>query len=245
MAAAVKGISCERHHSQQSALTCCTALQPCLSAAATGNLQSTCMQPSRHPVPCPRHDSPEGGSVGCAELHPSSLLTQLLCMLSRACHWLCPHPFYCRPAHTPVLPGSGASFTLAGPLLRMWLPQPSPKGWGESALVWSWWEPPVFLRHPNTLVLTKRGGYRQHRHYLHVACREQLEQNKHSSSLLPAPAPGHQPQGAQGALAMHTTVPACAVPSHCREVPGFVLLCPPSQGARRSYRDVQKFCLLP
>lgn len=112
--------------------------------------------------------------------------------------------------------------------------------------MWSWWEPSVLWRHPSVLVLTKRGGYRQHRHYLRVAGREQLEQNRQSSSsFLPAPPLGHQARRAQGALAVHTAVPACAVPSHCREVPGFVLLCPPSQGARRSYRDVQKFCLLP
>lgn len=100
--------------------------------------------------------------------------------------------------------------------------------------MWSWWEPPVLLRHPGALVLTKQGGYRQHRHYLRVARREQLEQNKQSSSssLLPAPPLGHQPRRAQAALAMHTTVPACAVPSHRREVPGFVLLCPPLPGGQ-------------
>lgn len=136
---------------------------------------------------------------------------------------------------------------LAGPLLRMWLPWLSPKGWGVPTPVWSWWEPPVLLRHPNPLVLTKWGGYGQHRRYLDPSSQGAAgaEQAQHSSSLLPAPPLGHQPRGARRALAMHTTVPACAVPSHCREVPGFVLLCPPSQGARRSYRDVQKFCLLP
>lgn len=51
--------------------------------------------------------------------------------------------------------------------------------------------------------------------------------------------------GAQRALAKRGAVPGCAVASHCLEVPEFVLLCSPSQGARRSYRDVQKFCLLP
>lgn len=61
--------------------------------------------------------------------------------------------------------------------------------------MWSWWEPPVLLRHPKAPVLTKRGGYRQHRHYLHAAARrEQLEQDKISSSLLPTPPLGHQPQ---------------------------------------------------
>lgn len=74
---------------------------------------------------------------------------------------------------------------------------------------------------------------------------ERLGQTGHSAGLVPTQPPGHQRRGAQSALAKRGAVPGCAVPSHCLEVPGFVLLCSPSQGARRSYRDAQKFCLLP
>lgn len=198
------------------------------------------MQPSSNPAPCPRHGS-GGWLCGLCRApspfpaDPATLHAQLSLPLAL------PTPLTL-PAQTPVLPGSGASFTLplVGPLLTKCQPWPSPKGWGVPTQVWGWWEPPVLL------VLTKQGGSRQHRHYLHApARREQLEQNKHSSSSFlhlhwvsshgehrePWPCtPRSQP-----ALS-----PATA--ARCR---GFVLLCPPSQGARRSHRDVQKFCLLP
>lgn len=167
-------------------------------------------------------------------------------MLSRACHWLCPHPLHHRPAQTPVLPCSGPSFTLAGPLLRMWLPQPSLKGRGRASSGVELVGAPSALEIPQCTGADKAGRLQAAQAL--PACRsqgaagaEQAEQQH----LLSAPPLGHQPRRAQGAPAVATTVPACAVPSHCREVPGFVLLCPPSQGARRSYRDVQKFCLLP
>lgn len=179
------------------------------------------MQPSSNPAPCPRHGS--GG---------------WLCGLCRA-----PSPFPADPAtlHAQLslplaLPTPLTLPAQTGPLLTKCQPWPSPKGWGVPTQVWGWWEPPVFS------MLTKQGGSRQHRHYLHApARREQLEQNKHSSSSS-CTSTGSAATGSTGSPGHAHRGPSL----HCPQpLPGFVLLCPPSQGARRSHRDVQKFCLLP
>lgn len=161
-------------------------------------------------------------------LHLSSLLTRLLHTPSQACKWLCPCPWHRWPPQAPCSsrPRSLRSLDLSSGQgchdhhQRAGVCQPPAQ---------SWQEPPAPSRHTQTqLVLTKHGSHWQ----LQPQGSQGAARGRPGTVLASCPHSHQVPSNWEHREPWPSTVRSqgCTVPSHCLEVPGFVLLCSPSRG---------------